>query len=357
MNPAVTVLMPVYNNAPYIKDAVGSILSQSMTDFELLVIDDGSTDGSAEVLEAFRDPRLKVARNAENLGVARTLNRGLDMARGDYVARMDGDDISLPRRLERQVDFLENNPDVGVCGTWAEYFGEGRPFTARYPTGAQCVSASMLFSNPLAHGSVMIRFRFLEEHGLRFDEKVEAAQDFDLWARCRGKFDIDNLPEVLLRYRVHGMSVTSNRTDVSRRRLLHVLSEGLAELGVRYSKEELLFHAEVGNGSGMFRKEDVLQAARWLGRLGEANGRKNVYTEKGFAGAAGRVWFRLCRNSSQLGPWVWKTWRGGAFRKGYHPFPAEQAAFLASIASSRMPGGGGGFPQGRMNLTGEPGER
>jgi hypothetical protein len=214
----------------------------------------------------------------------------------------------------------------------------------------------MIFSNPLAHGSVMIRAAFLKEHGLRFDEEVEAAQDFDLWARCRSRFSLDNLPEVLLRYRLHGTSVTSSRTGTSRKRLLKVLKNGLTELGIRCSTKELLFHAEVGNGSGMHGRQEVLAAGRWLELLGEANEGKNVYTGRGFDQAAGRVWFRLCRNSSQLGPWAWKTWRKGTFRPGYGPSAAEQAIFLASIAVGMMPGGGRRFPQGRMNITGEQGE-
>jgi glycosyltransferase involved in cell wall biosynthesis len=353
--PSVTVLMPVRDNAPFLRAAMESILSQSMRNFELLVIDDGSSDDSVAVAKSFHDSRVRVLRNGRNIGIAATLNRGLETARGGYVARMDGDDISLPRRLERQVAFLDGNPEVGICGTWAEYFGRGRPFTVRYPVGAGCVAASMIFSNPLAHGSVMIRSGFLKEHGLKFDEEVGAAQDFDLWSRCRAHFALDNLPEVLLRYRQHDTSVTASRSGASRKRLLKVLKDGLEELGIRCSTKELLFHAEVGNGSGMHGREEVLGAGRWLERLGEANEGKNVYTGRGFDQAAGRVWFRLCRNSSQLGPWVWKTWRRGTFHAGYGPSAAEQAVFLGSIAAGMMPGGGGGFPQGRMNITEEQG--
>lgn len=168
---------------------------------------------------------------------------------------------------------------------------------------------------------------------------------------------MDNVPEVLLRYRLHEESVTARRRTASRKRLLKVLSEGLREIGVDCSREELLFHAEVGNGSGMHGREEVLRADRWLDRLGEANGKKGVHTGSGLYRAAGMAWFRLCRNSSQLGPWVWTAWRNGCVRPGYEPSRGERATFLGSIARCMLPGEGGGFPQGRMNITEEVEER
>ena len=122
MNPKVTVLMPVYNGEKYLKEAITSILLQTFDDFEFLIINDGSSDASVDIIQSFRDPRIRLVHNDTNIGLIATLNKGLKLAHGKYVARMDQDDISLPRRLEKQTYFMDNNPDVGVCGTWIKLF-------------------------------------------------------------------------------------------------------------------------------------------------------------------------------------------------------------------------------------------
>jgi glycosyltransferase involved in cell wall biosynthesis len=134
-DPRITVLMPVHNGEPYLDASVRSILGQTYGDFEFLVIDDGSTDGSARILRAYQDPRFRIVENGRNLGVVETLNRGLSLSRGEYVARMDCDDESLPERLERQVSFLDSHPEVGVLGTSGDLIdGDGRFLAGfRYP--------------------------------------------------------------------------------------------------------------------------------------------------------------------------------------------------------------------------------
>ncbi len=322
--------MPVRDSAAYVREAVESVLGQTFGDFELLAIDDASTDSTPSVLKQIPDSRLRVVRNNQPRGVAASLNRGLAEARGEFVARMDGDDVCLPGRFERQVRFMERNPRIGICGSWLECFGEGRPFPLTYPVGADCVRASLLFDNPLAHPAVILRAGMLKEHGLAYDETCPAAQDFELWSRCAEHFALDNLPAVLVRHRVHREGVSSARQSASDRQAVVVLARELARLGMTPSAAELQFHREVGHGAGMKSRADVDQAERWVTRLLEENGRRRAYPAAGLREAASLVWFRVCLNSAFLGPWIWTRYARSPLSRFGRPLWRERIAFAVN---------------------------
>jgi glycosyltransferase involved in cell wall biosynthesis len=201
--PAVTVLMAVYNEAQLLPQAVESILGQTFGDFEFLVVDDGSTDGSWEYLAALKDPRVRLLRNPRNFGLTCSLNRGLDAARGRYVARMDGDDVATPDRLAAQAAFLDTRPDVGVVGSARTLIDESGVAVAegRAAEGDLAIRWKCLLGNPFAHPTVVMRASVLKEHGLRYNE-VRRAEDYDLWPRLLARAKGANLPQPLLRYRL-----------------------------------------------------------------------------------------------------------------------------------------------------------
>jgi glycosyltransferase involved in cell wall biosynthesis len=176
-NPKVTVLMSVYNAGEHLRDAVRSILDQSHADFEFLIVDDASADRSVEIIESFLDPRIRIIRNEKNLGLAVSLNKGLDAATGEYVARMDCDDISAKDRLQAQVDLLERNPRVGACGTWIRHIGEKR--IIRYYTDPDILKCILLFDPPMAHPTVMFRRDLFLRNGLRYDAAYRRSQDYE----------------------------------------------------------------------------------------------------------------------------------------------------------------------------------
>jgi glycosyltransferase involved in cell wall biosynthesis len=209
----VTVLMSVHNDRRYLPESLDSILAQTFTDFELLVIDDGSTDGSADLLRTLTDRRVRVIRNESNLGLTRSLNIGLNESTGTYVARMDADDVMLLNRLERQVRFLESNPDVGVLGTSRTLIDEDGGFIADAPAlpDDRQIRWKCLLGNPLAHPTVMLRRDVLERHGLRYDERYATAQDYELWTRLLPVTKAANLIEPLLRYRLRRGSIGMTR--------------------------------------------------------------------------------------------------------------------------------------------------
>ena len=209
--PAVSVLMGVWNGAPRVREAVGSVLGQTMGDLELIVIDDGSTDGTPAILESFGDPRLRVERRARG-GLTSALNRALALARAPLLARLDADDLAVPERLARQVAFLDAHPDVGLLGSAArEVDPSGRAIrTVCPPTDDAALRRALIRSNPFVHSSMMMR-RAAVELVKGYDPSFPVAQDYDLWMRLSRVTRMANLAEPLVVRRILPGRVTATR--------------------------------------------------------------------------------------------------------------------------------------------------
>jgi len=208
-SPLVSVLMPVYNAEKYLCESIDSILNQTYQNFEFIIINDGSTDGSADIVRSYKDPRIIFVDNPKNSGLVSVLNHGLDIAHGKYIARMDADDISLPERFEKQVKFMERHRNVGICGTFFRVFGRvGYIETKKaYPK-----LKDMREPSPLGHPTVMMRKSVLDKYHLRYDPRYKYAEDYELWTRAVEYTKIANLKDVLLNYRWSGdnVSITHN---------------------------------------------------------------------------------------------------------------------------------------------------
>ena len=222
MSTQVSVLMSVLNGERYLHGAIDSILGQTFTCFEFIVIDDGSNDGTAEILSSYRDPRIRVIRSEQRAGVAATLNKGLGLASGEYIARQDADDISLPDRLQKQWAFLKDHPEVGVLGTWVHLIDEdGRVISDWHPPEHHAMIAwAQLFSSALAHPSIIFRRRVVVDAG---GYPQEAAEDFALWAQLAPLTRFANLPETLVLYRRHEDAVTMAHQNLIHNNTLQVL--------------------------------------------------------------------------------------------------------------------------------------
>lgn len=208
MNPRISVILSVYNGGKYIKEAVESILNQTFKDFEFIIIDDGSTDTTASVLDSFKDPRIIRLVNKNNIGLVQSLNKGLHVASGEFVARMDADDMSVSDRFEKQIDFLEKHPDVGVLGTAMQQVdAKGKILSVfQSPEKHDDILYRMLFDTALAHATVMMRKDVVMQAG-GYDPKFIHVEDTELWSRLILKTKFANLPEALYIRRLHKNSI------------------------------------------------------------------------------------------------------------------------------------------------------
>lgn len=202
--------MAVHDGERYLRASIDSILGQTLEDFELIVVDDGSRDRTRDIVRSYQDPRVRLLENPRNLGLAPTLNRGLGEARGEFVARQDDDDVSERRRLESQVRFLDAHPEIALLGTWyAEIDEAGRPGRRRQlPVGGAELLWTLLFHCPFVHSAVMFRREPVLERVGGYDESLSYAMDYDLWYRISRRMAVANLDEHLLRLRLHGASLT-----------------------------------------------------------------------------------------------------------------------------------------------------
>lgn len=215
--PKVSVVMSVYNAEKYLREAIESILNQTFKDFEFIIIDDASTDNSLKIIESYKDPRIVMLKNEKNIGLTKSLNRGLKIAKGEYIARMDADDVSLPTRLQKQCSFLDKNSNCAVCGTFVFLIDSQSNIIGKSvkPIKSKDISKELQFNNCLTHGSVMMRKTVLEMVGF-YDEEIKRAQDYDLWVRISEIFEIRNLPKFLYCWRNHCENIENKYCDEQR---------------------------------------------------------------------------------------------------------------------------------------------
>jgi len=203
----VSVLLPAFNASLYIEEAINSILSQSLSDFELIIVNDGSTDDTEKKVLQYADKRIVYIRLEKNEGIANALNAGLRLARGEYIARMDCDDIALKDRLKKQVDFLDEHKDITLCSSGVKTFGAYEK-EVLYETNNEKLKFNLLFGSVFVHPAVMFRKADFDKYHLQYRQEYFPAEDYDLWTRVALQCKISNLSEPLLLYRVHKDQIT-----------------------------------------------------------------------------------------------------------------------------------------------------
>ncbi|WP_053362684.1 glycosyltransferase family 2 protein [Bacillus sp. FJAT-27251] len=267
----VTVLMPVFNGEKYLKQAIKSILRQTYKNFEFLIIDDGSTDKSVKIIKTYKDPRIRLVRNKKNIGLIKTLNKGLSLARGEYIARMDCDDISLPKRLEKQVEFMDQHPDIGVCGTAVKLIGKKVKW--QFPSDPDHIKCQLLFANTIAHPTAMIRKKVL--NNIKY-EKYAHAEDYHLWVTLSNKTKLTNLPEILLKYRQHSKQVSNKFNRKQQATAKRIVLEQLKRLNITPTDQELSIHLHLLAGNGIQSTESAKQ---WCEKILNKNKETNIYNQ------------------------------------------------------------------------------
>lgn len=221
-SPVLSVIMPVYNAEKYVYEAIDSILKQTFTDFELLIFDDCSTDSSREIILSFQDSRIRLTNSPVNTGYVKHLNDGLMQARGQYIARMDADDIAAPDRFFLQLHYLQQHAEVAACGSWIEFIGSKQGILEYPEDHLHILTQLLVFGNAMAHPSIMLRTSVLTRHHLSYDASLEPAEDYDLWNRISDVGQLHNIPQVLLKYRVHEQNESVVKKEKQDRAVLEI---------------------------------------------------------------------------------------------------------------------------------------
>ncbi|MDT8410611.1 MAG: glycosyltransferase family A protein [Wenzhouxiangellaceae bacterium] len=296
--PRVSVFIPVHNRENLVCVAINSILAQSFEDFELIVVDDGSTDRTLEVLQSYTDPRVRIASNGQNLGIPATRNRGLELARGEYIALLDSDDHAYPKRLAEQVAYLDAHPEITQVGSWCSFMdSEGQMLgkVRRQPLKPDDIHAHLLFHCPVINRTVMARTEALRS--LRYDSNFPRCQDYDMHCRMvEQKHLLANLPKILVCGREHPGRFTGQTSGLGRDRKSAIHARMLSSIDIAATDAELLRHHALSrpNERPVEPVEYLEWAEAWLWRIKQANRHEKVYPEPALSRVLGGIWALNC---------------------------------------------------------------
>ncbi|MFT4524219.1 MAG: glycosyltransferase involved in cell wall biosynthesis [Bacteroidia bacterium] len=239
--PLVTVLFPVYNAQEFLQEAIDSVLNQSYLNLEILAINDGSTDSSPQMLAAIKDNRLQVIDNPQNLGLIKTLNRGIGLAKGKYIARADADDLCLSTRIENQVRFMESNTNIGISGTGFGTFGDRLELTETgvFSADHNEIRFRHLYQIHLMHGTSIWRTEIFSKHKIHFDPDYSHAEDYELFERIGQITQLSNIPDVLYHVRIREDSVSYQFDELQETNSIRIKKRAFSRLGLEMTEERL----------------------------------------------------------------------------------------------------------------------
>jgi glycosyltransferase involved in cell wall biosynthesis len=264
--PLVSVIMPVYNSSKYLKDAINSILSQSYKNIELVIVNDGSTDLSRDIILSYSDPRIRLFENERNSGIVYSRNKGLQEARGKYIANLDSDDIALPGRIEKQVDFLENHADYGMCGTFFFTMDHNGKLLKkrRFPTDHTKIKTFLILGNCFCNSTVMIRAELAKE--LKYIEQYYVGEDYELFYRISKITKVANLPFYGTGYREHDSNISNAKLSEMLAIVNKINGQILIDLNIRVSETDMEIHRNFINSNIVFFNNDIRikELENWL---------------------------------------------------------------------------------------------
>ncbi|CAD7803951.1 Putative glycosyltransferase EpsE [Chryseobacterium aquaeductus] len=279
-HPKISVVMPVYNGEKYLVEAIDSILNQTYSDFELLLINDGSKDATESIILSYSDERIVYVKNEENLGLIKTLNKGIDLARGEFIARMDQDDISHQKRFEKQIKIFEENNEVGVCGTWFTMFGGNiDKILVAHPERSEEIKLHLLGHCTLGHPTIMLRKSSIGSE--RYDEDYQAAEDYDFWVRLSKITELYNIPESLLDYRMHDSNMTVLEGSIQFLNSDNIRARQLRELGIHHHKNEVQYCVMLFTDAYIkqIKFQELKKIIKFANNIEQKNSKKNIYNQ------------------------------------------------------------------------------
>ena len=288
----VSVLIPVYNKAPFLRDCLDSVYGQTFQDFEIVAVDDASTDNSLALLKAEHDARLRIIALPRNLGPAGAANAGIEACRGEYIVRLDADDLAVPERLAQQVAYMDAHPEVGASGGWLQLFG-ARDRTWKFPLTDDDCKAQLLFSVPVSQGASIMRRSVLEAHGLRYDPGwPRVGEDWLFWTRMAKVARFGNLDGSVTLYRRGGQNISHGRDKLEDHAVL--LRDILAWFGIPHTAADIDLHLMALR---LFRHpptgERVSALRNWLDSLIAFNSAHGVFPQGAFEKRVEQAWSAL----------------------------------------------------------------
>lgn len=313
--PKVTILMPVYNGEKYLREAMDSVLAQTYTDFEFLIINDASTDGTLDIIRSYSDPRIRLINNEINLERSESSNIGLKAARGEFIARADCDDINLPERIAKQTAFMEAHPEIGVCGTWVKTIGRPESTVWDFPSDDPTIRSRLLFESVIAHPSAMIRKDVFLKADLLYNPEYIFAEDYDLWTRASEHTFFANIPYVLVLYRIKPPEFGTLHREEKNESAASARKVQLSRLGIIPTESEIGLHGSISTWTFEPTRNFVNETEKWLIKLANANRRVLKFPEPAFSHVLESRWFALCNAATPLGLWAWRKYLNSPLRK------------------------------------------
>lgn len=299
--PEITVLMPVYNASKYLREAMDSILNQTFKDFELLIINDGSTDDSEDIIKSYKDPRIRLINNETNMKLIATLNKGIALSKGKYIARMDSDDISHPKRLELQYKLMEENKNIAVCGTGMKFIGKHSKTTVI--EAPDQIRNCLRVYNCMYHPTVMLRRSILVENNYNYNKNYIHAEDYHLFQLLSERFDIVNIGTPLLNYRVSPEGISRVHNTEQRYMADNISMEALERIGIHFDRHRY--------PEKRLAKKEIVEIRDELEKI-----MKDLHSnDKDIIQVQNLLWFDYAFRGTMYGKWMIRTYLSSTITK------------------------------------------
>lgn len=313
-NPFCSVVMSVYNGEEFLADAIDSIIQQTYNDFEFIIINDASTDNTLKIIQSYDDSRIIIINNDKNIFLPASLNKGIQIAKGKYIIRMDADDISHSDRIKQQIEFMENNPEVGILGSQVQIIGFNAGNKFKYELIDNNIKIKLLNESQFVHPSIIIRKSLLIDNNLLYDTNLRKNQDYDLFVRASKYTQYANLKATLLKYRQTENNV--KRVDFNQKENIRKIQKKMfSNLGISISEKKLDLYLSIILQNYKHNKLFIDNSLNLFNEMLRANKQSLFYDQNKLIKHISLLWENICRNTSINGSYSIINYRNSKFEK------------------------------------------
>jgi glycosyltransferase involved in cell wall biosynthesis len=308
MKPLVSVILPAYNQSQYIGECISSLLAQTFSNFELLIVEDKSTDNTVDIISSFHDSRIKVIHNAANLGLAASVNRAIKISQGEFIARMDADDVAVATRLEKQVLYLNHNKDVDIVGGMMQSFGFSK-YLHVFPQDHAACKTQLLFNVCFGHPTVMFRKEIFFEENTFYEESLrQYSEEYELWCRLVDRFKFHNLADVLIYYRTYPPRIKDGAERKRKENSFTIRNNFIQQQWKPVSVERLIMHDNLSCLKKAVSLRELRNWFAWLDEMAAMNAEKPSFESGSLARELDKRRFEMHFWNTHLGLRSWWHW-------------------------------------------------